>query len=203
MPASARQLRVAPAVAWTPTLSPGGEAAATPATRAWWGGRAVRTEHRCDGAVPRREQGPARWVWTSAVGATRTGRAPGRSAPLPAVWGCPPPAISSSMLVFVSRGKGGLLVLGRVPAPSPKHEGDAGRPHHLESLDLMVISHPPNSPAPRAPGKWSPNRLDATWPPEPCTPCPVSILLACKPGSQSCCSRTTRAPQTSPSRALV
>lgn len=85
--ASARQLRVAPAVVWTSTLSPGGEAAATPATRAQWGGRAVRAEHRCDGAVPRREQGPARRVWTSAVGAVRTGWVLGRSAPLPAVWG--------------------------------------------------------------------------------------------------------------------
>lgn len=49
-PPWAQQLWVAPAVAWTPTLFPGGEAAATPAIRAQWGEPAAWTESLCDRA---------------------------------------------------------------------------------------------------------------------------------------------------------
>lgn len=66
------------------------------------------------------------------------------------------------MLLSISRGW--------EESPPPRHEADAGRPHRLGPLDLTVISHPPNSPAHRAPGQWPPTGWTRHGPPNPAPP---------------------------------
>lgn len=139
----------------TSTLSPGGEAAATPATRAQVGRAAVRAEHCCDGAVPRREQGPAR-RGCGPLSNVEDRLGPGKIS-LPCCLGLSRPPTSSSCF-FLSPG------WEESPPPPSMKQMQEDPPSGILGLD-GDFSSSPTAPAHSGPWKVGPQQADANMAP--------------------------------------